>query len=193
MANKKNNVQKKDNRLMVLGIIAIVVILGFVAVYFINQSQNEAKIEDSQSTSSSNQSTGDKATKDVDSGVYGSYTPQYQATIDQLDDKNYQNIILPDDLKKKIDGGEGTFVYFFSPTCSHCQKTTPELMPLADKADIHIDQYNVLEFSEGWDDYTIEATPTLAYYKDGQEVGRIIGEQTAEAFNQFFDDMQATK
>lgn len=190
----KNTAKKKDNRLMILGIIAIVVIIGFVAIYFINQSQNDAKIEESQSTSSSDQSTGDKAKdKKVDSGVYGSYTPQYQATIDQLDDKNYQNIILPDALEKKIASGEGTFVYFFSPTCSHCQKTTPELMQLAEKQDIYINQYNVLEFSQGWDDYTIEATPTLAYYKDGKEVGRIIGEQTDEAFTKFFNDMQATK
>ena len=28
-----------------------------------------------------------------------------QETIDQLDDENYQNIILPDDLQKKVESG----------------------------------------------------------------------------------------
>lgn len=186
---KKTTAQKKDNRLTILLIIAIVVVLGFTAIYFINKAQNDAKIENS--TSAANQTTGEKATGDTDThGLYGDYKPKTQATIDQLDDKNYQNIILPDDLKKRIDAGKETFAYFFSPTCSHCVATTPILMPAADKADVHIYQYNVLEFEEGWTDYAINATPTLVYFKDGKEVGRVIGEQTAEAFTEFFTTME---
>jgi len=186
---KKTTAQKKDNRLTILLVIAIVVVLGFVAIYFINKSQNDAKIENS--TSVSDQQTSEKATGTADThGLYGDYKPKAQATIDQLNDKNYQNIILPDDLKKKIDAGEETFAYFFSPTCSHCVATTPILMPAAKDANVHIDQYNMLEFEQGWDDYAISATPTLIYFKDGKEVGRVIGEQTTDAFKEFFKTMK---
>lgn len=166
----KNQPPKKKNNASVLIIIAAVVVVLFAALWFINKSSNDEK------TSSST--------------LYGDYKIKQQSTIDQLDDENYQNIILPDALDKKIKSGEGTFAYFFSPECEHCQRVTPDLMPLAADADVHIDQYNILEFTQGWTDYSIEATPTLVYYKDGKEVGRIIGEQPMENFQQFFDDMK---
>lgn len=56
-----------------------------------------------------------------------------QSTIDLIDDPNYQNIILPEDLKKKIATGEPVTAYFFSPECVHCQEMTPRLSPLAEK------------------------------------------------------------
>lgn len=167
---KKKQVQKKKNNAGVLIIIAAIIVVIFGALWFINSSSNEEK------TSSST--------------LYGDYKIKNQSTIDQLDDKNYQNIILPDDLAKKIDSGEGVFAYFFSPECSHCQVVTPKLMPIAEQAEIDIQQYNILEFTQGWDDYSVEATPTLAYYKDGKEVGRIVGEQPEENFEKFFDDMK---
>ncbi len=51
-----------------------------------------------------------------------------QSTIDLLDDENYQNIILPDDLQAKIESGEGVFAYMFSPECGYCMQFTPKLM-----------------------------------------------------------------
>lgn len=184
MKSKQIKKGKKDNRLVILGIIAAVVILGFVSLFFINKSQNESKI--SQSTTASNLETGEKAKNSSTNKVYGDYKPVYQATIDQLSDENYQNIILPKDLDKKIKSGEGTFVYFFSPTCLHCQKITPILMPAAEEMGVQIDQYNVLEFEQGWNTYNIEATPTLAYYEEGKEVDRIVGEASEEDFEEFF-------
>ena len=191
--NKKGNslkAKKRDNRLTVLVIIAAVVLLGFSSIFFINKMQNDSKIADSQSTSASNQKTGAKADGSAGSGGYGDYKPKYQATINQLSDKNYQNVILPKDLDKKVKSGEGTFVYFFSPTCVHCHKVTPELMPIADEAGVQIDQYNVLEFEDGWSQYKIDATPSLVYYKDGKEVDRIVGEAPNETFKSFLQDMK---
>jgi thioredoxin 1 len=64
----------------------------------------------------------------------------------------------------------------FSPECPHCKKMTPSLMPIADEVGVQIDQLNILEYDKGWDDYTVEATPTLIYFKDGKEVNRIVGD-----------------
>lgn len=112
-----------------------------------------------------------------------------QATIDQLDDENYQNIILPDELDEKIASGDPTTVYYFSPTCPHCQETTPILMPIAEEMGVEVDQYNLLEFEQGWDEYAIQGTPTLVYYENGEEVARWQGSQPEENIRQFFDEV----
>jgi len=111
------------------------------------------------------------------------------ATIDQLDDENYQNIALPEDVNEQIQSGDPTTVYFFSPTCQYCQQTTPVLMPVADDMDIEVLQYNLLEFEQGWADYALEATPTLVHYENGQEVARWTGAQPKENIEQFYQEV----
>jgi thiol-disulfide isomerase/thioredoxin len=109
------------------------------------------------------------------------------ATVDQLDDPNYQNLILPKELEKKLEKKENVTVYFYSPTCSHCQKTTPIVAPLAEKMGIDLVQYNLLEFDQGWDDYNIQSTPTIVYYKNGKEQDRIVGFNEEQAFQNWFE------
>ena len=111
-----------------------------------------------------------------------------QATIDQLDDPNYQNLILPDDLQSKLDEGDDMTVYFYSPTCPHCQRTTPIVAPLSEEMDIDLVQYNLLEFEQGWNDYGIEETPTIVQYKDGKEVARITGYHEEPEFETWFNE-----
>jgi thiol-disulfide isomerase/thioredoxin len=113
------------------------------------------------------------------------------ATIDQLDDPNYQNIILPDELETKLENKEDTIVYFFSPLCDHCKATTPVLMPVADEVGVEIKQYNILEYEEGWNQYAITGTPTLVHYKDGKEVARVEGSNTEENFRTMLTEWKA--
>ncbi|CAM4065364.1 thioredoxin family protein [Lederbergia lenta] len=110
------------------------------------------------------------------------------ATIDQLDDPLYQNIILPNDLNKKLKAKEDVTVYFFSPTCSYCQQTTPIVNPVAEDLDINLLQFNLLEFEHGFNDYNITHTPTLIHFKNGMEEARIVGAHPAEDFEAFFDE-----
>lgn len=112
-----------------------------------------------------------------------------QSTIDLIDDENYQNIIMPDDLSAKIESGEPVTAYFFSPECVHCQEMTPRLTPLAKENDVDIVKYNILEYEEGWDDYSIRATPTLVHFEDGKEVQRIEGAVPDEQIQDFFDQV----
>lgn len=145
---------------------AIVVLFG--ALYFVIDYKNKSAIE----------SSGNPYGKDK----------LYQETIDQLDDPLYQNQITPDDLSEKIENGEDVTVYFYSPTCVHCQKTTPILVPVTEDLDVDMKKLNLLEFEEEWDTYDIEGTPTLVHYKDGEEVARISGEQPEDTFVSFFND-----
>jgi len=112
-----------------------------------------------------------------------------QETIDQIDDENYQNIILPDDLKAKVESGEPVTAYFFSPICPHCKAMTPVLMPVVEEMDVDLVQYNVYEFEQGWDDYQLEATPTTIHFEDGQEVSRMVGNQPKENIEAFFNEV----
>lgn len=109
------------------------------------------------------------------------------ATDDQLDDPNYQDIILPEEVDEKIDNKEDFIVYYFSPTCEYCQRTTPILMPVAKDAGVEIDQLNLLEFEDGWEKYGIKATPTLVKYEDGKEVDRVEGSNDKAYFKELLN------
>lgn len=149
-----------------VAIFLLVIIALFAALFFVNKAQNQEKAE------------GNPFGKE-------SLHPE---TVKQLDDPNYQNIIKPDELEKIIkDGGDAT-IYFYSPTCPHCVRTTPIVAPLAKEMDVDLQQFNLLEFEEGWNNYGIESTPTIVQYKDGKEVNRIVGYQEEPVFEQWFTE-----
>ena len=148
-------------------IIFLVIIVGlFAALFFVNKAQNEEKAE------------GNPFGKEA----------LHPETVKQLEDPNYQNIITPDELEKVIKNGEDATVYFYSPTCPHCVRTTPIVSPLAKEMDVNLVQFNLLEFEEGWNNYGIESTPTVVQYKDGKEVNRIVGYQEEPVFEQWFNE-----
>lgn len=150
-----------------LAIVGAVIVLLFAGIIILTNMKNSEKLEDN---------------------PYGTKNLK-QSTIDLLDDENYQNIILPDELAKKIESGEGVVGYFFSPECSHCKNYTPKLMPIADEMDIQVDQLNILEYTNEWDTYNITATPTLIYFENGEEVARLEGDAPNETTRQFFNDV----
>ena len=150
-----------------LAIVGAVIVLLFAAIIVLTNLKNSEKLKDN---------------------PYGTDNLK-QSTIDLLDDKNYQNIILPDALAKKIESGEGVVGYFFSPECSHCKNYTPKLMPIADELDIQVNQFNILEFESGWATYQISATPTLIYFENGEEVARLEGDAPDETTRDFFNNV----
>ncbi|GKU79766.1 thioredoxin family protein [Paenibacillus sp. L3-i20] len=97
------------------------------------------------------------------------------ATRAQLDDPNYQNIILPKELDKKVADKEDFFVYMFASNCEYCKFTTPQIKPIADGIGIDLPMFNLLEFRDYGTKYGVEYTPTLLYFKDGVEVDRLEG------------------
>lgn len=147
-------------------IFLIIIIALFAAIALITSTQNKQKAE---------------------SNPYNKKNLE-QSTIDQLNDPNYQNLILPDELAKDLKNKEDKTVYFYSPECIHCQKTTPIVAPLAEEMGIDLVQYNLLEFKQGWDDYSIESTPTIVHFKNGKEEARIVGYNEKEVFKKWFED-----
>ncbi|MGE7919899.1 thioredoxin family protein [Viridibacillus sp. NPDC093762] len=115
-----------------------------------------------------------------------------QSTINLLSDKNYQNIITPTELEKKLSKGDSAVVYFFSPECTHCKAATPKLMPIAKELGVHIDQLNLLEY-DLFDKYGIKGTPTLSYFKDGKEIQRMEGDADEATFEAFLKQTDLVK
>lgn len=149
-----------------LVIIGVIVLL-FVALYFVNNMKNKQALEENENP-------------------YGKENLR-QETIDQLNDPLYQNIIVPDDLDTALENGEDLTIYYYSPTCVHCQKTTPVVVPLADELGVDLKKMNLLEFDK-MKYYDVEGTPTIIHYENGKEVARIVGEQPEENFKAFFDE-----
>lgn len=150
---------------MVLIILAILILFGLL--FFVINYKN------------------DQAMEDVDN-PYDKDTLK-QETIDLIDDPLYQDIIVPDELDAKLAAGETTTVYYFSPTCSYCQKTTPILVPVTEELGVDMVKLNLLEYDK-MDYYDIEGTPTLIHYEDGKEVERIVGYHDAKDFEAFFEE-----
>jgi thiol-disulfide isomerase/thioredoxin len=147
-------------------IFLVVIIALFVGMWVLTNVQNNAKIGDN--------------------NPYGTNDLQ-QATIDQLNDPNYQKLILPEELAKRLSNKEDVTVYFYSSDCPHCKVATPVLMPLAEEMGIDIVQYNLLEFPQGWDQYRINGTPTLVRFEDGVETERIDGAREEPVFRQWLE------
>lgn len=149
-------------------IIVGVIIVLFGTLYFVNDYKNKQAVENNENP------YGDKKLE--------------QATIAQLDDPLYNNQIMPEELKEKVESGESVTVYFYSPECGHCQNTTPVLVPVTDDLGIDMVKLNLLEFPAEWDHWNIKSTPTVVHYEDSEEVARIIGERTEEEFQAFFNE-----
>ncbi|WP_288581604.1 MULTISPECIES: thioredoxin family protein [Lysinibacillus] len=154
-------------------IIGSVIVVLFAAIIVLTNVSNQSKLEIAKKL------YGDKELK--------------QETIDQVDDKNYQNIMLPDKLEEKIKAGEPVNAYFFSPICIHCQAFTPVLMPIAEELGVDIAQLNVYEYDDLWEKYNIEATPTFIRFEDGKEVNRFVGALKEEDLRTFLNTVVLNK
>ncbi len=143
-------------------IIVLVIVVLFGALYFVVSTKNKQASED-------NPFGKDKLDP---------------ATIAQLDDPNYGNQILPEELGEKLANKEDLTVYYYSPKCSFCVNTTPILVPIAEELNIDMKKYNLLEFEKA----EIESTPTLIHYENGEEVARVVGQKPEEEFRAFFNE-----
>jgi thiol-disulfide isomerase/thioredoxin len=109
-------------------------------------------------------------------------------TIALLQDENYQNLILPDELELKLENKEDMTVYYFQSSCEYCKVATPILSPLAEDMGIDLVQYNLQEFEQGWNEFGIEGTPTIVQFKDGKEVARIANLRDETEYRQWFTE-----
>ncbi|WP_373895649.1 thioredoxin family protein [Virgibacillus natechei] len=144
-----------------------IIIVLFIALFLVTSYQNNQTVDNADNP-------------------YGT-TDLEQGTIDQLDDPDYDNQVMPDELSETMENGDAVTVYFYDPTCVHCQQTTPYLAPLAEDMGVDMKKFNLLEFGQQSMPYAIESTPTLIHYENGEEVARLVGQHPEEEYESFFD------
>jgi len=154
MAKKSAAARGRQNNSLKLILYVGVIVALIAALVIVNQLSNRASSDN----------------------VYGIPTSQLSPqTRALLDNPNYQNIILPDELDQKIANKESFFVYFFSSTCPYCIATTPKLTPIINEAGVDVKQFNLDVFNDGFRKYNIIYTPTMVFYENGVEKERIEG------------------
>ncbi|MDM5155661.1 thioredoxin family protein [Bacillus sp. DX1.1] len=100
----------------------------------------------------------------------------------------YQNQIKPEQLQQDLSNHKEKIVYFYKTTCPHCLKVSPIVVPLAKNMNIDLQVMNLEEYQQGWDMFQIKGTPTIISYKNGKEMNRILGEQSRETFQAWFEN-----
>ena len=111
-------------------------------------------------------------------------------TIQLLDDPNYQNLIMPDELEESLHNSGTATVYFFSPLCKYCREVSPVLVPLAEELEIDLKLFNVLEFPEEAEQYNLDGVPSVIHYANGKEVARFEGAGSAEEYREWFHSIK---
>lgn len=147
--------------------IVLVIVLLFTGILLLNNYKNKKKLEQG--------------------NPYGTDDLK-QETIDLLDNENYQDIIIPEDLAEKIENKETLTVYYFSPVCGACMQATPELMAAVNEVDAEVKKMNVYEFPDEFAKYDVKGTPTLVHYEDGEEVERIYGSADKDTYAAFLKE-----
>lgn len=145
--------------------VALIIILLFVGVIYLDKLQQSKKLENNP--------------YDKDD--------LHPETISQIGDENYSNITVPREFDKILEEGTEFVGYFFSPTCGYCKEMTPILMPILKEEGVEVHQYNLLEYGQEASKFGVDGTPTTIYFKDGEEVDRMVGYQTEEVIKEFLD------
>ena len=92
------------------------------------------------------------------------------------------------DLEKMIRDGV-TLVDFNAPWCAPCRAQEPVLLALDERYNgrANIAKMNIDENGDVALNLGIQSIPTLVIFKDGQEVGRLVGLQKAETLCRVLD------
>jgi thioredoxin-like negative regulator of GroEL len=79
-------------------------------------------------------------------------------------------------LAERIANKETFYIYFFSPICPHCKRSTANVNKAFAATHATYYQYNVYEDPDAFTNFQIEGTPTTYYYKNGVLADKAIGE-----------------
>lgn len=152
-----------DKGAIAMWVICVGIVLGgFIGGYFLLQHDRESVWDGVKS--SVKEAYSEKDAKDLSQG-----------TIDNLSNADYERVVNPSKLKEMVSSGKEVYAYFYSPDCIHCQGYTPLLNEVVDENGYDYVQMNVLEYMDEFQNYSVQGTPTLIYFKDGTEVARSVG------------------
>ena len=144
--------------------IIVALVVGFIALVVVLGGQKEQEVE----TALENSPYTDIEGEDLN-----------QATINTINDENYNRNVTYDESVEKINNEEEVYVYYWSPTCQYCIAETPKIVDVFSnlEEDKEFVQVNVLEYEQAWEEVELSGTPTLTKYVDGEVVSQLVGAQ----------------
>ena len=85
-----------------------------------------------------------------------------------LDDHNFEELVLR--------SNRPVIVLFTSPQCPTCRLMRPKLRDVERKFGdrIYVYEFNIME-TRKWEDHDVMSVPTLLYFHEGREAGRLVG------------------
>jgi thioredoxin 1 len=105
------------------------------------------------------------------------------SSIKDINSVNFDKEVLESDLPVLID--------FWAPWCGPCRMVSPVVENLADEnqGKINVGKINVDENQNLAIQYGIRSIPTLAFFKGGAEVKRIVGAQGKVQLQKVIDEV----
>lgn len=102
------------------------------------------------------------------------------------------SILYPnkDNFKELLKGKELLLVDFFATWCGPCNMMSPIIDEIAQKhsQDIRVAKVDIDENQELAEEYNIEVVPTIIFYKNGSEIGRLSGVRPIEEFENIINE-----
>ncbi len=94
---------------------------------------------------------------------------EHTTSVLQINQKEFENTVLGADQPVVVD--------FWAPWCSPCRMIAPILEKLAGEYGerIQVIKINTDENQELAMQHNVRGIPTLLFFRDGQEVGRVVG------------------
>lgn len=112
-------------------------------------------------------------------------------SVGSVDTENIKPLTGGEEFEAKINSRAVVVVDFFSPRCGPCLKLMPVLDEIAGsyagKADIY--KLNVIENNAIAAMHNVSAVPTVIFFHNGKEAGRIIGYKPASRYIETIDEL----
>ena len=125
------------------------------------------------------EASGFKKIYDLDGGILSWTRTGLQ--VDGATATPNDNKFTKPDYDKLLSDNKALLIDFYAPWCIPCKQMEPSLKKLSAKyaGKVHIARINIDEAKELTKQLNVDAIPVLTVYKDGKEIKRVIGLQSA--------------
>ena len=80
-----------------------------------------------------------------------------------------------------------TMVDVWAPWCGPCRTLTPIIERVSEERNVKLLKINADESGELTTSFGVRGIPTVIFFKDGQEVDRVVGLKQATAYNEIIE------
>jgi thioredoxin 1 len=80
-----------------------------------------------------------------------------------------------------------TMVDIWAPWCGPCRTLTPIIERVSEERNVKLLKINADESGELTTSFGVRGIPTVIFFKDGQEVDRVVGLKQATAYNEIIE------